>query len=72
VNKMTEEDKTDIKQVLGTVLQMIQYMQQVTSIEAARILHDNGWCKEYIDDCPICKEEELKKKEQEKSGDEEE
>ena len=47
---------------------MLQYMQQVTNVEAARILCDAGWCKDYIDDCPVCKERE----EQNKKGDEEE
>ena len=66
---MTEEiEKQPIEQVLGTILQMLQYMQQVTNVEAARILCDAGWCKDYIDDCPVCKERE----EQNKKGDEEE
>lgn len=58
---MTEEkkeiEKQPIEAVLGTVLQMTQYMQQVMNMEAAKILHESGWCKEYIDDCPICKQE---------------
>ena len=68
---MTEEiEKKPIEEVLGVVLQMQQYFQQLINMEAAKILHTNGWCKEYINDCPICKhEEEQKKKEK---GDEEE
>jgi len=55
-NKINEA-RLPIEQVLGTVLQMQQYMQQVTNAEAAKILHDSGWCKEYIDTCPLCAKE---------------
>ncbi len=68
---MTEEiEKKPIEEVLGLILQMQQYFQQLINMEAAKILHDNGWCKEYIDDCPICKHEKEQKKN--KEGDEEE
>ena len=57
MNKVNEA-KQPIEQVLGTVLQMQQYMASVTQMEAAKILCDSGWCKEYIDDCPVCKTKE--------------
>ncbi len=65
---MTEEqkEKKPIEQVLGTILQMTQYMQHATKTEAAKILCDSGWCSEYIDKCPHC---EVKKTDE---GDEEE
>lgn len=68
---MTEEiEKKPIEQVLGTILQMQQYYQQIVNMETAKILHDNGWCKEYIDKCPICEQEKEQKKKE--KGDEEE
>ena len=60
----TENIKEPIEAVLGTVLQMIQYMQNVINIEAATILHKTGWCSEYIDECPICKQEEMEGEEE--------
>tara|TARA_R110002020_G_scaffold73662_1_gene189004 strand:+ start:398 stop:640 length:243 start_codon:yes stop_codon:yes gene_type:complete len=56
MNKVNEA-KQPIEQVLGTVLQMTQYMQQMVNLEAAKILHESGWCKEYIDGCPVCAKE---------------
>ena len=51
------EEQIPIEAVLGTILQMTQYMQQATNYEAAKILHQAGYCKQYIDNCPVCAEE---------------
>ena len=55
---MSEEKQMPIEAVLGTILQMMQYMQQATNHEAAKILCDSGYCKQFIDNCPICAEKE--------------
>ena len=42
---------------------MMQYMQQATNHEAAKILCDSGYCKQFIDNCPICAEKEKEEEE---------
>lgn len=53
---MSEEEITT-EMILGTVLQMMQYMQQATNHEAAKILHQAKICGDYIDNCPVCQAE---------------
>ena len=52
-----KKERAPLEQVLGTVLQMQQYMHNATNMEAAKILHDTGWCTAFIDDCPLCAQE---------------
>jgi len=52
-----ENEDVPIEAVLGTVLQMVQYMQQMTNLEAAKILHTTKHCGDYIDNCPLCEQE---------------
>tara|TARA_R110000751_G_scaffold228415_1_gene330048 strand:+ start:3235 stop:3441 length:207 start_codon:yes stop_codon:yes gene_type:complete len=63
-NKKEEIEKKPLTEVLGTMLQMQQYMQQATNFEAAKILHESGHCKDYIDTCPLCVEEPKKDEEE--------
>ena len=51
------KEKEDLKYVLGSILQMMQHYQNVVNSEALRILHNTGYCQDYVETCPICVEE---------------
>ena len=60
-----KEKTSEIEVILG-LLQMIQFMTNAFNLEAANVLHQTGWCSEFIDkgNCPVCKLEASKEEEE--------
>lgn len=56
---MTEN--VELKDVLGTMMQMVQYYTNHMNYEMLRILHETNHCSEFVQVCMICKQEETER-----------
>ena len=57
---MSEENNEEnkIEQLMGNVMQMVQYYLNHINYEMLRMLHEGGLCAQYTQMCMICKQEE--------------
>ena len=64
---MSEKEVVSIEEVTVALMQMVQYYTNHINYEMLRILHESGYCEQFVNMCLICKQEEQLAEEEKQS-----